>query len=61
MRRRADIHVHYNGNQALLASVRFVHLRFDRSYPGAGPNITGHPLIASAYADGRLNPNWRLT
>ena len=29
--------------------------------PLAGPNITGHPLIASAYADRRLNPNWRLT
>jgi hypothetical protein len=60
MRRWADIHTHYNGTQALQANVRFVHLKFDRTIPGAGPSITGHPLIAAAYADGRLDPSWQV-
>ena len=61
MRRWADIHIHYNGLQALQAQVRFVHLKFDRTVAGAGPNITGHALIADAYADGRLDPAWTVT
>jgi hypothetical protein len=61
MRKWADIHIHYNGTQALQANVRFVHIKFDRTIPGAGPTITGHALIAAAYNDGRLDPTWRLT
>lgn len=60
MRRWADIHIHYNGRRALQANVRFAHLKLDRTVAGAGPPITGHALIAAAYADGRLNPAWTV-
>jgi hypothetical protein len=59
MARWADIHIHYNGRVALQANVRFVHVK-DRTVPGVGTDITGHPLIAAAYGDGRLDPTWSV-
>lgn len=60
LRHWGEIHIHYGHRVADPSQITYAHVKTDRAMDGGTPIATAHPLIAKAYADGKLSAEWRI-